>query len=59
MCEYNTKAERRDNKRKNHYNKWIKHNYWENWGKPQWDEISKFAKKMIKEKTKILVPKNK
>lgn len=54
MIEYITKGEKRDIKRKNQFNKQIKHNFWDNWWKPQWASITRAQKKMLKKKTNFI-----
>lgn len=49
-----TKADRRYSKRKTKENKWIKHWFWDVWGLKVSKNISKFQKKLIKEKLKVI-----
>jgi len=48
-----TKADRRTNKRKTKENKWLKHWFWDVWEPKLTANISKFQKKLIKEKLKV------
>lgn len=52
MEEFITKADKRANKRKSKEKKWIKHSYWENWGKSQGWNLTKWLKKLLKIKIK-------